>query len=103
MVNFEESAREVKYMALSNLYAITHAPNVVDQIFAEFTTDEILSYEDNAGIIYLTLKKYPSSFNEAPEDKQIYLLKELKEEYRQSSGLTETVTNIINAIQLEHK
>ena len=78
MVNFEESAREVKYMALSNLYAITHAPNVVDQIFAEFTTDEILSYEDNAGIIYLTLKKYPSSFNEAPEDKQIYLLNELK-------------------------
>ena len=98
MVNFEESAREVKYMALSNLYAITHAPNVVDQILAEFTTDEILSYEDNAGIIYLTLKKYPSSFNEAPEDKQIYFLKELKDEYRQSSGLTETVTSIINAI-----
>ena len=36
MINFEVSARETKYMALSNLYAITHAPNVVDQIFDEF-------------------------------------------------------------------
>ena len=96
MITFEASARETKYMALSNLYAITHAPNVVDQIFDEFTTDEILSYEDNAGIIYLTLKKYPSSFNGASAEKQVYLLEELKDEYRQSSGLTEIVGSIIN-------
>lgn len=96
MINFEVSARETKYMALSNLYAITHAPNVVDQILDEFTTDEILSYEDNAGIIYLTMKKFPSAFNGASEEKQIYLLNELKDEYRQSSGLTEIVTTIIN-------
>lgn len=96
MINFEVSARETKYMALSNLYAITHAPNVVDQIFDEFTTDEILSYEDNAGIIYLTIKKFPSAFNGASEEKQVYLLNELKDEYRQSSGLTEIVTTIIN-------
>ena len=57
MINFEASARETKYMALSNLYAITHAPNVVDQILDEFTTDEILSYEDNAGILYLTFRR----------------------------------------------
>ena len=96
MINFEVSARETKYMALSNLYAITHAPNVVDQILDEFTTDEILSYEDNAGIIYLTMKKFPSAFNGASEEKQVYLLNELKDEYRQSSGLTEIVTTIIN-------
>lgn len=96
MINFEVSARETKYMALSNLYAITHAPNVVDQILDEFTTDEILSYEDNAGIIYLTIKKFPSAFNGASEEKQVYLLGELKDEYRQSSGLTEIVTTIIN-------
>ena len=98
MINFEVSARETKYMALSNLYAITHAPNVVDQIFDEFTTDEILSYEDNAGIIYLTIKKFPSAFNGASEEKQVYLLDELKNEYRQSSGLTEIVTTIINSM-----
>ena len=96
MISFEASARETKYMALSNLYAITHAPNVVDQILDEFTTDEILSYEDNAGILYLTLKRFPSSFNGASADKQRYLLEELKEEYRHSSGLTEIVGNIIN-------
>ena len=96
MINFEASARETKYMALSNLYAITHAPNVVDQILDEFTTDEILSYEDNAGILYLTLKRFPNSFNGASADKQRYLLEELKEEYRHSSGLTEIVGNIIN-------
>ena len=93
MISFEASARETKYMALSNLYAITHAPNVVDQILDEFTTDEILSYEDNAGILYLTLKRFPSSFNGASADKQRYLLEELKEEYRHSSGLTEIVGN----------
>lgn len=96
MISFEASARETKYMALSNLYAITHAPNVVDQILDEFTTDEILSYEDNAGILYLTLKRFPSSFNGASAEKQRYLLEELKEEYRHSSGLTEIVGNIIN-------
>lgn len=96
MMSFEASARETKYMALSNLYAITHAPNVVDQILDEFSTDEILSYEDNAGIIYLTLKKFPASFNGASAEKQRYFLEELKDEYNESSGLTETVGNIIN-------
>lgn len=100
MNTFGHVARASKYKQLSDTYAITHSPILSDRIFDEFTEEEILRYEDNAGIIYTLLKKQPMYINRVSEEQREFFLLELKDEFIHNVGIFDTVRQVINEFDL---